>query len=297
MGFSGDRFRVRAGVFVLAAGAIENARLLLLSAEAGSCSLENQHDWVGRCFMEHPRDNALTLIPRTPELFHQAAFYDLHEAGDGTMIGGRLAVTEEAIHTGHLPNTSVTLLPRLQARGIVGALSSRISTLLVEGRWRPPAVRYGWSEFPAGRQDFDRFQLLLNIEQRPNPENRVVLARARDALGVPRAELHWRWRTEEQGELEQLRKRLCFWLEASGVGKVEIEAGVKPDPNAHHHAGTTRINADPRLGVADVDAMVHGTENLYVTGASTFPTVGFANPTLTIVAMALRLADHVKRRL
>ncbi len=77
---------------------------------------------------------------------------------------------------------------------------------------------------------------------------------------------------------------------------MEVETG-RPDPNAHHHAGTTRMHTDPRFGVADADARVHGTENLYVAGASVFPTAGFANPTLTIVAMALRLADHLKQML
>ena len=291
---SGGRFRVRASIFVLAAGAIENARLLLLSGETGSHGLGNQHDWVGRCFMEHPRDNALTLIPRSPDLFREAAFYDLHEAGDGTMIGGRLAVPEEAVRTGQMPNVSITLLPRWRRRGLVGTVSSHLRTLLVEGRWRRSEGRYGWSDVRTGYQEIDGFHLLLNIEQRPNPENRVVLAQARDALGTPSAEVHWRWRDEEQAELERLRKVLGEWVEASGLGRVETEAGTRPDPNAHHHAGTTRIHVDPRLGVADADARLHGTENLYLTGASVFPTAGFANPTLTIVAIALRLADHLK---
>jgi choline dehydrogenase-like flavoprotein len=292
---SGGRFRVRASIFVLAAGAIENARLLLLSGEAGSPGPGNQHDWVGRCFMEHPRDSALTLIPRSPDLFREAAFYDMHEAGDGTMIGGRLAVPEEAVRAGQMPNVSITLLPRQRRRGLVGSISSHLRALLVEGRWRRAVAGYGWSDVPTGHQEFDGFHMLLNIEQRPNPENRVVLAQTRDALGIPGAEVRWRWRDEEQAELERLRKMLREWVEASGLGRVEGgEAGTRPDPNAHHHAGTTRIHVDPRLGVADADARVHGTENLYLTGASVFPTAGFANPTLTIVAIALRLADRLK---
>jgi choline dehydrogenase-like flavoprotein len=71
---------------------------------------------------------------------------------------------------------------------------------------------------------------------------------------------------------------------------------VPLDPNAHHHAGTTRMHADPRYGVVDPDGKVHGVENLHVGGASTFPTAGFANPALTILALALRLAEHLKAR-
>jgi choline dehydrogenase-like flavoprotein len=135
------------------------------------------------------------------------------------------------------------------------------------------------------------------LEQRPDPENRVVLARRRDCFGVPRAELHWRWRAEEQAALEKLRTFLAAELETAGLGRVEIRPGQRPDPNAHHHSGTTRMHEDPRYGVVDGDARVHGTDNLYVTGASVFPSAGFANPTLTIVALALRLADHLKQRI
>lgn len=291
--FTGNRLRLRARVFVLAAGAVENARLLLLSSEAGTRGLGNQHDWVGRCFMEHPRDTALTLIPDSPELIRQAAFYDLHEAGDGTMIGGRLAVAEETIRSGQMPNLSISLLPLTRTSGLVGAVAARLRSLLPKRPRRTPAEGYGWSHTPAGWEAFDRFQLLINLEQRPNPENRIVLGRARDAIGVPRAEMHWRWGDDEHAELERVRESLRDWIEASGLGRVELEPG-RPDPNAHHHAGTTRISADPRFGVADADTRVYGTENLYVTGASVFPTASFANPTLTIVALALRLGDHLR---
>ncbi len=289
---SGNRIRIRAGAFVLAAGAIENVRLLLLSDGSSARGLGNEHGWLGRCFMEHPRDRTLTLVPSTPDLVHQAEFYDLHRAEGGTMIVGRLAIREESIRSSQLPNVSITLLPHPAAQTVV----SRLGTWLVERRWRSLEIGYGWSRLPPRRQRFDRLRMLINLEQRPHPENRIVLARDRDALGMPKVELQWHWRDEEQAELERLRHTLREWVEASGIGRVEVETG-RPDPNAHHHAGTTRMHTDPRFGVADADARVHGTENLYVAGASVFPTAGFANPTLTIVALALRLADHLKQML
>ncbi|MBK5189260.1 MAG: hypothetical protein JJD97_13530 [Gemmatimonadaceae bacterium] len=72
-----------------------------------------------------------------------------------------------------------------------------------------------------------------------------------------------------------------------------MNGDARPDPNAHHHAGTTRMHDDPARGVADRNGRVHATENLYVAGASAFPTAGFANPVLTIVALAVRLARHL----
>ena len=155
---------------------------------------------------------------------------------------------------------------------------------------------YGWPRIGRLSQRLGASRLLVNLEQRPHVDNRIVLGTSRDFLGVPRVELHWRWRAEEQAELERLRTGVAAWFGAAKLGRVDIGTGVAPDPNAHHHAGTTRMHADPGRGVVDADGRVHGTDNLYVTGASVFPTSGFANPTLTITALSLRLADCLKQR-
>lgn len=290
------RFRAHAKIFVLAAGAVENARLLLLSG-GGSDALGNRHGWVGRCFMEHLRDYALILVPRSPELFARAAFYDARLARGGAIVGGRIAVTEHAIRRERLPNASITLLPRRKAWPSWASAAGRWVTRLRRRAGYNATMGYGWSREPKLARKCDAFQLLVNFEQQPNPENKVVLAAKTDSLGVPRAELHWRWCHAEQEQLERLRAVLAAELEAADLGRVEIRANVKPDPNAHHHAGTTRMHADPRHGVVDADGRVHGTDNLYVAGSSVFPTAGFANPTLTIVTLALRLADHLKGRI
>lgn len=286
------RLRVRAGIFVLAAGAIENARLLLLSGGSRRDAPGNSGDWIGRCFMEHPRDYSLTLIPSSPKVYCDARFFDPHRARCGTIIGGRLALQEKAIRSG-LPNASVTLLPReralAEAPGAARRLLARVRRL---GRRRSRGG-YGWSSVPNPAKVFDAFRLVVNLEQRPHPENRVVLSASRDPLGVPRAELHWRWRDQEQAGLERLRTSLAGWLDKAGLGRLEVRPGLRPDPNAHHHAGTTRMSKNPRHGVVDADGRIHGMDNVYITGSSVFPTVGFANPTLTIVALALRLADHL----
>jgi choline dehydrogenase-like flavoprotein len=74
-----------------------------------------------------------------------------------------------------------------------------------------------------------------------------------------------------------------------------LEEGFEvPGHGAYHHIGTTRMSDDPRRGVVDRHGLVHGTANLYVVGSSVFPTCGYANPTLTLVALALRLADRLK---
>jgi choline dehydrogenase-like flavoprotein len=253
---TGRELRLRARAFVLAAGGIENARLLLLSGGGDPHGLGNGHDLVGRCFMEHPRDRSYTLVPyeRTP-----MAFYVMHDTGRGPVMG-RLALSEEAMRREHLLNMSITLFPPRR-------------NYLVRRR---------------------RVRLLINLEQAPDPDNRVTLGAQRDALGLPKVQLEWRWREADQRNLERLRGVLG--RELGRLGRL-VSAPVPPDPNAHHHLGTTRMHRDPRQGVVGVHGRVHGLANLFVAGSSVFPTGGYANPTLTIVALALRLADHLRPQL
>lgn len=277
---------VHARLLVLAAGAIENARLLLVSANTAGSRLGKSGKWAGRCFMEHPRDKGLILSHRSPEFVREARFYDAYTGPDGVTTCGRLTLQSTARA---LPNLSVSLVPDEPAHGLFSRFLHRAGM----GRKR---LGYGWSRLPDSDERLARFRLLINLEQRPRPENRVVLSATRDIYGVPRAELHWRWNEAEQSQLETARRLIAADLEAAGLGTIELRRPSRPDPNAHHHAGTTRMAVDDRWGVVDNDCRVHGTENLYVAGASVFPTAGSANPTLTIVALAIRLADHLRQR-
>jgi choline dehydrogenase-like flavoprotein len=289
----GRTLTVRARQIVLAAGAIENARLLLLSADA--LGLGPAKEWAGRCFVEHPRDFALSLRPRSPELLSRAAFYDFHRADEGAALAGRIGFAASALREARVPNASVTLLPRLRP---VGPLRQRVRDAMRRHfGWNPTPTDFGWSRVHDPHRRYDGFRLVVNLEQQPHIDNRVVLGHRRDALGLPEPVLYWRWRPEEQAGLERLRRALGRWLTESGLGEVECRNDVAVDPNAHHHAGTTRMHSGPRGGVVDADCRVHGVDNLHVAGASVFPTAGWANPTLTIVALGLRLGDHLRAAL
>lgn len=298
---TGGELTAEARFFVLAAGAIENARLLLVSPGGGGTALGNRHGWLGRCLMEHPRDRSLLLVPRSRDLIAEAGFYDPHAAADGTVVCGRLALRGGAVREERLPNASASLFP-VTASGPEGRDGSAVG---LPRRWLAALRRrfshrydggYGWSRVPDPAAAFRGFRLLLNVEQRPHRENRVALAGARDALGMPRVRVTWRWREEDRAALDRLRRVVAEELELSGLGRVRLRDDVPIDPDAHHHSGTTRMHADPRRGVVDPDSRVHGTDNLYVAGASVFPSSGFANPTLTIVALAARLAEHLADR-
>jgi choline dehydrogenase-like flavoprotein len=137
-------------------------------------------------------------------------------------------------------------------------------------------------------------------EQVPNPDSRVLLSRDRDRLGSRRADLEWRVSPVDKASAVRAHAILDRALRASRTGRV-VDSRLDHGPDwpadlrgARHHMGTTRMHADPKRGVVDADGRVHGVANLYVAGSSVFPTSGTANPTFTIVALALRLADHLK---
>ncbi len=265
---------------VLAAGAVENARLLLLAE-----GLERSQ-WLGRGFMEHARDFSLTLEPRTSDTFRAATFYDAHLSTGGVTVGGRLGLDHDAMVDLGLPNAAVTLFPRPSVD-----LLSRVRRRIRSGSVR--AGPYGWSPDADRPALFRDFRLIVNVEQRPRPDNRIDLSERRDAFGNPLPRLHLTWTDQERSDLEQLRALIGRGLSSAGIGTVVEGGGDQPDLSAHHHAGTTRMADNIGEGVVDVDGLVFGTANLYCAGASVFPSAGFANPTLTIVAMAHRLAVHL----
>ena len=138
-------------------------------------------------------------------------------------------------------------------------------------------------------------------EQAPNPASRVTLSSERDALGLPRIRLDWKLTEQDRRSIMQHFYSLALEFGALGMGRVLVnmrDDGIWPDMVAggNHHMGTTRMSDSPANGVVDRNCRVHGIENLYVGGSSVFPTSGIANPTLTIVALALRLAEHIKGR-
>lgn len=283
---NGARFAVRARHVVLACGAVETARLLLATGAAEPRVPWLEHGHVGRWFVEHPRDFSLTLERPLPAFLDAVAHYDARTSSDGSVVGARVSPSANLLDAGSL-NFGITILPRV-----------RPSTVhRLRARWtgrQSPQPGYGWSTVSRS-SDFGRYRIIVNLEQRPDEFNRVTLDGTRDRYGVPRPVLHWRWSEAEAASIEQLRGRLRDWFAEARLGTIVWAHNAPIDPGAHHHAGTARMHDDPRLGVVDANGRVHGTENLYVAGGATFPRAGFANPVLTVVAMACRLSDHLRR--
>jgi choline dehydrogenase-like flavoprotein len=141
-------------------------------------------------------------------------------------------------------------------------------------------------------------RLVTIVESEPNRDSRVTLGDDHDALGLPRATVDWRLGETTERTIRRVQQLVRDEIERLGLGTLVL---TENDPNelvlgVWHHMGTTRMSDDPASGVVDRDSRVHGIDNLYVAGSSLFPTSGWANPTLTIVALSLRTAEHILAR-
>lgn len=304
-----QRLYVRARHVVLAAGAIENARLLLASNRLVPGGLGNANDRVGRYLMDHPR-NTVGTFRRADRYAAQRLFNPLvapvpmpTTLFPGVALSRAAQEREELlnaalfVHYGDIgpddPFRALQALARFEqprtnlGRVVAGrdALPAGVAAVLAR---RPPPLR--------DRPVF----LQCMVEQPPDPDSRITLSSKTDALGVPRAMVDWRLGDQERRTVEYAVIR--FSAEAARLGLPVPElAAMFTDPqvpffmyDVSHVAGTTRMSVLPRDGVVDVNCTVHGIDNLHIAGSSVFPTSGHANPTQMIVALAVRLADHLK---
>ena len=307
---TGKSFRVKARAFILAAGGLENARLLLISNKAQPVGLGNTYDQVGRYFMEHLYlDRAALILTRKTPI---SDFYTSGHWSKGKRVRGLLALSPEVQRTEMLTNycgvvDDESLSPSVPLwRSLLHVVRTRRLPAGEMARMRHAASRIGAATAARMRRaerSGRRYPVKNAMEQAPNPDSRVVLDAGRDRLGCPRIALQWSLSAIDKRTMHRAHEIVDEELRRAGVGELHSALGRESDPwpsglrGARHHMGTTRMHADPRRGVVDANGRVHGIANLYVAGSSVFPTSGSANPTLTIVALALRLAEHVTRSL
>jgi choline dehydrogenase-like flavoprotein len=315
----GPTIQVRADRFVLACGGIENARLLLLPASGSDVGLGNRSDMAGRFFMDHPRaihgSVRLRGGARLPLLEGRPLRDGKVQIGLGLPESVRRAegllnhyATLEATRSEYVAQgyesairTAKTLLRRGHAGGRMPGRTgpARIPDLvyLLTPKELLPHPVYralvaARDRFRGGSRSPNR-TVVYFCEQPPDPESRVSLGHDRDVLGLPCVELAWRVGADVVRSLERLQEHLSNAFEKSGVGTLTAGVGEPRFTDASHHMGTTRMSHHPSRGVVDADSRVHGIDNLFVAGSSVFPCAGHANPTLTLVALALRLAEHL----
>lgn len=281
---TGRHFRVAAPRFVLAAGGIENARLLLASNRVWRNGVGNAHDLVGRCFMEH-----------------------LH-VYDGL---GSLAIWRDKVPRLYMPDRASLFYPsdqlaRRERMAGVGlnlveqkvALEEADRHLLMAAEDLDRGLDHEAPRHGAAAPSLRSFNALC--EQVPNLESRVMLSQSRDALGMPRVRLQWRLDARDLDALDRFLDVFSRELARARLGRARRVARRADLPGlvmgGSHHMGTTRMHDDPKRGVVDRDCRVHGVDNLYVAGTAVFPTSGAVNPTFTGMALSLRLAAHLLER-
>jgi choline dehydrogenase-like flavoprotein len=332
---------VRARCFILAAGGIENARLLLLSDTVRPGGIGNEHGLVGRYFMEHQMIRGGLVTLRDSSLMDRLALYDERQVR-GTPVMGKIALSDAAMRRERLLNLAIALFPRHRrvhrfrwesldaftelARAVrnrrvpeapVARLASmsqgldfvaaRVARKLTRNRmfqyWEegPSLTAAGWSSLPDKPRRFGKLELVMHSEQAPHADNRVTLSDRRDSLGSRLPRLHWEWRAIDVDSVQRTLALLGDELSRLSLGHLETtECDGRPflmHAGIHHHMGTTRMHDHPRRGVVDAECRVHDTPNLFVAGSSVFPTGGYINPTLTIIALSIRLADRLRDEL
>jgi choline dehydrogenase-like flavoprotein len=329
---NGNMFRVRAGRYVLACGALQNARLLLLSDRHAPNGLGNKNDLVGRFFMEHPHvPSAAVLLSESRSLDAYRRYYSrLRQPRFYLRIDPRSQHSEQVLNCSARLDTRASglragqsLFRRLGMKKFrfgsdLSEIEPDIESVLADFEGVLSGINDALREGSKKRPQFRRVNVMTIAEQAPNPNSRVQLGDSLNEFGQPELELDWRLTAldkrsivrlntalaQELGRLGLGRLRIPEWVQAEGWGSVEKDAELSklwwpksPERvnGGWHHMGTTRMKSTPEEGVCNKDCRVFGVENLHVAGSSLFATSGSAPPTLTIVALSLRLADHLRK--
>lgn len=253
----GDEWTVQAELFILACGSIETTRLLLSSNSQLKKGIGNETDWVGRNLLDHPKGYVGMLFPYDlKDIIEARTFFD--NRNKTLEIG--MTLHPALLREYELPNHCVNIFPRL--------LGSELT-----------------------------YAVKVYLEQLPNRESRLFLTNERDALNMPIACLDWKFRELDRTCFKRFTEKLRDLFDSNRIGKLVTNPGIEELTflrDASHQMGMTRMAMHPTNGVVTPDCKVFGIDNLYLMSSSVFPMAGNANPTLTILALARRLAFHLK---
>jgi choline dehydrogenase-like flavoprotein len=282
-----EPFAVRARAFVIAFGGLENPRALLNANSQHPAGIGNEHDLVGRYFLEHlhvpigpmvlrkPTPNMVVYTPTRDMMKREGILnFDLRL----TPIFPPAPDSDEAKQIDPACNDPMTDLVAAEMAGNLISCPNR-----------------------AG-------EVILVTEQALNPASRVLLGDDVDALGLRRIALNWVLSDIDFHTIRTAAVQLAGLMAVRDVGRMKMKDWLlsdDPQPDVdlddlqggNHHMGTTRMSDSPKTGVVDRDCRVHSVANLYVGGSSVFASAGHANPTYTIVQLALRLGDHLAGQL
>lgn len=310
-----NKASIHARTVVLCSGGVENARLLLASNSVMPNGIGNGSDVVGRYLADHPR----TVIARFkgPDIDRVAehfGFFGLTHKGrshfylHGMSLSPELQEREKLMNCATYPvQTFASDDPWAAVKRISRGSGSRLPGDIATVLRSPGLVAGGLYNRLIRKRGLPRKSAELRfdvmVEQPPNPDSRVTLSRMSDRFGTPLPKVDWKIGSIERESVKRLARLMASEFTRVGLPRPALAEWIVNDGDGEgvfmdmaHPSGTTRMGTDPATSVVDADGMVHGVDGLFIAGSSVFPTAGHANPTLMILALAIRLADHLKAR-
>jgi choline dehydrogenase-like flavoprotein len=314
--FNGKQITVNAKSVVLACGTIEIARLLLQPSGNDVPYPWQANPWIGRGFIDHIDRNAGTV-----EILDKSAFHKIFDSvivnrlkysprinlnTDVQRKQGTLDIAAnfnfESMTLQHLVNIKYFIWSIIDGRMPDQIWRLPIHVMAVMKITFPIAFRY-LMDHRLYKPASGTVYLRLTSEQIPNPASCVRLVDEKDELGMRRIEVDWKFDGREIRTFAIFSRLIRDAMRERGIAEITLDPDLENESQAYfekvvdgnHHMSTARIGNTADEGVVDSDLRVHGTENLYVAGAAVFPASGFANSTLTSLALGLRLCDHLER--
>jgi choline dehydrogenase-like flavoprotein len=263
---------IKAKKTILAMGGIENARYLLSSNL--DLSIPYGNDWIGRCFMEHYGFETSVVYAKKEMNYRR---HTINKRDVKFVIAPSPSQIEKGIS-----NLMMGLYPIKDDSFLRAEYSKN------KGLFEPEMNKNnGW-----------HYSLKATVGTRPNKNSRILLLDEKDINGVNRIKLDWQIPDEDFQSVMHCANMLGNYLGSNGTGRLKKTNYEIPEPDemlstGMHHIGTTRMSASPKTGVVDINCKVFNSNDLFIAGSSVFPTSGYSNPTLTIVALAVRLAHHI----
>lgn len=304
-------FSFTADYFVVCAGTVESSRLLL-----GSPDVPNPHDQIGRYFNDHVaflaarflspgRERALDLLgPFYVEGTTHTCKFEASPAlrlREGLLPTVGYITIDEPESSG--PSAMRNLLKCIQRGQLKAGIHTNLAPMLRGGRDIARLVYYSRVKKRRAVSKNATLQLNIDVEQAPDPENRIRISDSKkDALGLPTTIIDWRINHVERFTAARYSQIIRRYLELARIDTFDWNPSalnhaelVMSDTN--HAMGGLRMGTDSSRSVVDCELKVYGVDNLYVASCAVFPSGSSSNPTSTMMALTLRLADHLDHRI
>ncbi|MDB5323482.1 MAG: Choline dehydrogenase-like flavoprotein [Phycisphaerales bacterium] len=310
---AGNVATVRARRVVICTGAIETARILLSNDAQQQGGIGNSRGLVGRYLQDHPVARVATIRTSDPNRL-QHFFNTFYRGGQKYAVrhpaSAQLQRRERILNAAGIVKFDAPADSpyRDLKEAVLAAKRGRIGFGLPRAMLRaavhaPSILRPVYAYTFRGRAytPAPSVWLAMTTEQEPNPQSRVTLADETDALGIRKSCINWRMTDLTLKTIAVYTRAMAQEFERLGLGTLNPEPWLNGGSDwrgaigdQYHHMGTARMSESPERGVVDPHCRVHGIDNLYLAGSAVFPTSGQAGPTLTIIALAMRLADDLR---